>query len=67
MGIGNANFIITLFILPLIGLDVVLGVEWLAQLVPTMCDWKVKKMEFNWAGKRQIIHGLKSQKITQAH
>ncbi|CAL9217878.1 unnamed protein product [Arabidopsis halleri] len=36
--IGGANFKMTLYALPLVGLDMVLGVQWLSSLGPTVCD-----------------------------
>lgn len=33
-------FVLTLYALPLIGLDMVLGVQWLEQLGPVLCNWK---------------------------
>ena len=38
----------TLYSLPLIGLDMVLGVHWLEQLGTVVCDWKRMTMEFSW-------------------
>lgn len=36
------------FSLPLIGLDMVLGVQWLEGLGSVVCDWKKSTMEFVW-------------------
>ncbi|XP_023638085.1 uncharacterized protein K02A2.6-like [Capsella rubella] len=51
----------TLYILPLIGLDLVLGVQWLSGLGPTVRDWKAQTMEFRWANKVHKLHGLQPQ------
>ncbi|KAK0603526.1 hypothetical protein LWI29_005918 [Acer saccharum] len=39
-------FVLTLYVLPLIGLDLVLGVHWLEQLGTVVCNWKQLTMEF---------------------
>ena len=39
-------FSITFYSLPLTGLDLVLGVQWLEQLGYVVCDWKKMTMEF---------------------
>ncbi|KAJ0009874.1 hypothetical protein Pint_33368 [Pistacia integerrima] len=44
-------FSITFYSLPLTGLDLVLGVQWLEQLGLVVCDWKKMTMEFQWANK----------------
>lgn len=38
--IGDATFSITMYSLALMGLDMVLDVEWLETLGPMLCDWK---------------------------
>ncbi|CAL9234153.1 unnamed protein product [Arabidopsis halleri] len=58
MDLGTATFVLDLFVLPLTGLDVVLGIQWLEQLGPTICDWKAKSMRFLWAGTEQMLTGL---------
>jgi hypothetical protein len=37
--VQGLTFTVTLFSLPLTGLDVVLGVQWLEKLGPVVCDW----------------------------
>jgi hypothetical protein len=37
--VQGLTFTVTLFSLPLTGLDVVLGVQWLEKLGPVICDW----------------------------
>lgn len=49
------SFAVNLYSLPLIGLDMVLGVQWLEQLGTVMCDWKRMAMEFSWNGQRQQL------------
>lgn len=61
--LGGEVFRVTLFALPLIGLDLVMGVQWLATLGPTLCDWKAQTMQFSWAGKYIQLHGLETTKI----
>lgn len=39
---------VDLFVLPLSGLDVVLGVQWLSELGRVMSDYKKMTMEFQW-------------------
>ena len=51
-------FILTLYALPLIGLDLVLGVHWLAQLGTVTCNWKKLTMEFQWDNKNKKLQGI---------
>ena len=51
-------FILTLYALPLIGLDLVLGVHWLAQLGTVTCNWKKLTMEFQWDDKNKKLQGI---------
>ena len=48
-------FILTLYSLPLIGLDMMLGVHWLEQLGTVVCDWKIMTMEFSWKDQRHQL------------
>lgn len=67
MDLAGGIFQIYLFVLPLTRLDVVLGVEWLAKLGPTFCDWKAQTMEFSWAGQKRVVVGLHTKQIQHAH
>ncbi|RVW21961.1 hypothetical protein CK203_107764 [Vitis vinifera] len=59
-------FSITFYSLPLNGLDLVLGVQWLEQLGSVVCDWKKMTMEFQWANKPRLLQGSRAQNLQQA-
>lgn len=40
------------------GLDLVVGIQWLEQLGTGLCDWKQKKMEFTWGGQVRCLQGV---------
>ncbi|KAJ0035166.1 hypothetical protein Pint_25320 [Pistacia integerrima] len=42
------SFSIDLFVLPICGVDVVLGAQWLATLGPVVMDYKALTMSFTW-------------------
>ena len=48
------------------GQDLILGMQWLLQLGPALCDWTAQTMSLSWAGQHQIIHGLQGSSISQA-
>ena len=48
------SFTVDLFILPLSGADIVLGIQWLKQLGPVLTDYSELQMKFIWDGK--LIH-----------
>lgn len=58
--IGDANFTVALHTLPLVGLDMVLGVTWLESLGAVMCDWKAQTIQIEWEGKTHTLYGLHS-------
>lgn len=64
--IDGVHFRIDFFPLPIKGQDLVLGMQWLQQLGPTLCDWTAQTMSFSWAGQQQVIHGLQGGSISQA-
>ncbi|XP_038982040.1 uncharacterized protein LOC103710315 isoform X1 [Phoenix dactylifera] len=39
-------FLVNFYALPLVGLDVVLGIQWLEKLGPVLCNWKQMTMKF---------------------
>lgn len=61
--VGDTNFSVTLYALPLAGLDLVLGVQWLASLGPVLCDWTLKTLQFDLNGKTTILTGLSTPTI----
>lgn len=67
MVLGGVTFVVDFYALPLSGLDVVLGVQWLENLGPTLCNWKAQTLEFTWTEQRVKINGLQNKKITKAH
>jgi hypothetical protein len=44
----GTEFYLTLFSLPLIGIDLVLRVQWLEMLGSLVCNWKQLTMDFIW-------------------
>ena len=45
------KFMVDLYVLPIWGLDVVLGMQWLQTLGPCLHDHKALTMQFEWDGK----------------
>ena len=43
------------WLIPLGGCDMVLGIQWLAQLGPILWDFKNLRMEFSWNGKKMVL------------
>lgn len=50
-------FEVDLYVLPICGLDIVLGMQWLQTLGPCVHDHKALTMEFNWKGSRIQLAG----------
>lgn len=63
MNLQGTKFELEFFSLPLIGLDMVLGVQWLESLGSVVCDWKKSTMEFMWQQKSRKLQGLVSTPI----
>lgn len=49
--------------LPLMGLDMVLGIQWLEKLGTVTCDWKRLTMEFSWERQVRRLQGVGGQAI----
>ena len=62
----GTEFYLTFFSLPLIGLDLVLGVQWLEMLSFVVCNWKQLTMDFIWKNENQRLQGVDMQKIRVA-
>jgi hypothetical protein len=59
-------FSLTLYSLPLTGLDVVLGIQWLELLGFVVYDWKRLTMEFLWENQPRRLIGIDRQDIREA-
>lgn len=55
---GGATFTVDLLLLPIYDADLVLGVQWMLQLGPTLFDYKNLWMEFNYQGNQIRLNGL---------
>ncbi|KAF8405746.1 hypothetical protein HHK36_007823 [Tetracentron sinense] len=60
--IQGMEFITSLFSLPLTGLDVVLGVQWLERLGPVLCDWSKLSMTITKGNK---VYEIQAQSRVQ--
>ncbi|CAL1394368.1 unnamed protein product [Linum trigynum] len=56
--VQGSTITVSLFILPIRGLDMVLGVQWLEDLGPVTCDWKTLCMKFKWRDKDYCLQGI---------
>ena len=54
-------FTLTLYTLPITGLDLVLGIHWLEQLGSVVCNWKQLTMEFDWENQKRQLQGIGPQ------
>ncbi|KAH9648537.1 hypothetical protein KPL70_025625 [Citrus sinensis] len=59
-------FTLTLYSLPITGLDMVLGVQWLEMLDSVVCNWKQLTMDFTWENKSCRLQGIGPQSIQTA-
>ncbi|KAA8541297.1 hypothetical protein F0562_025260 [Nyssa sinensis] len=48
ISIQGVCFSLTLYSLPLIGLNLVMGIQWLERLGSVICNWKKLTMDFTW-------------------
>ncbi|XP_073152993.1 uncharacterized protein [Henckelia pumila] len=51
------EFHIDLYVLPILGLDVVLGMQWLRTLGPCLHDHEALTMEFSWNNQKICLNG----------
>lgn len=57
LSLQGHKFLIDIFVLPIWGMDVVLGMQWLQTLGPCLHDHKALTMEFEWNGKMVKLAG----------
>ncbi|RVW31621.1 Transposon Tf2-11 polyprotein [Vitis vinifera] len=51
-------FSLTCYSLPLAGLDMVLGIQWLKMLGSVVCNWQYLTMDFNWENQARRLQGI---------
>lgn len=51
-------FSLTVYSLPISGLDMVLGVQWLELLGLVVCNWKALTMVFEWGNEKRCLQGI---------
>ncbi|KAH9780314.1 hypothetical protein KPL71_008031 [Citrus sinensis] len=51
-------FSLTFYSLPLAGLDMLLGIQWLEMLGSVVCNWKHLTMDFNWENQARRLQGI---------
>ncbi|XP_077233660.1 uncharacterized protein LOC143875969 [Tasmannia lanceolata] len=51
LSLQHTEFSIDIFLLPIKGADVVLGIQWLAELGSIVTNYKLSTMEFQWKGQ----------------
>ncbi|XP_041009414.1 uncharacterized protein LOC121253468 [Juglans microcarpa x Juglans regia] len=66
VNLQGTEFYPTLFSLPLSGLDLVLGIQWLEMLGSVLCNWKKLTMDFNWNKQARRLQGLGEHAVQEA-
>lgn len=66
VNLQGTKFYLTLFSLPLSGLDLVLDIQWLEMLGSVVCNWKQSTMEFIWDNQVRQLQGINEQAIQEA-
>lgn len=55
----GTKFSLNFYSLPLVGLDMILGIQWLEMLGTVVCNWKSLTMGFNWENKACRLLGIR--------
>ncbi|KAH9763048.1 hypothetical protein KPL70_001041 [Citrus sinensis] len=58
VNLQGITFSLTLYSLPLAGLDIVLGIQWLEMLGSMVCNWKQLTMDFHWDNQARRLQGI---------
>ncbi|KAH7572791.1 hypothetical protein JRO89_XS03G0015000 [Xanthoceras sorbifolium] len=59
----DTKFLLKFFSLPLTGLDMVLGIQWLETLGSVVCDWRQLTIDFIWEHQSRRLQGIEAQPI----
>lgn len=58
VNLQGITFSLILYSLPLAGLDMVLGIQWLEMLGSVVCNWKQLTMDFHWDNQARRLQGI---------
>lgn len=62
---SSTKFLTDLYILPISGTDVVLGIQWLKTLGPIVTDYASLTMQLNWNGSPVHLKGIQDLNISE--
>lgn len=62
---SSTKFLTDLYILPISGTDVVLGIQWLKTLGPIVTDYASLIMQLNWNGSPVHLKGIQDPNISE--
>ncbi|CAM8968817.1 unnamed protein product [Rhodiola kirilowii] len=65
LSMGGQSFEVSLHLLPIYGADLVLGVQWLADVGPVLFDYKALWLSFVHNGTQLKLHGLSRPSLAQ--
>jgi len=61
--IHGTKFVADFMVIPLKGIDAVLGIQWLKPLGPITWDFNLLTMKFMWEKKKVKIHGVQPDSV----
>nr|GMC74159.1 uncharacterized protein LOC109155092 [Ipomoea batatas] len=61
------SFLANLFVIPLSGVELVLGIKWLRTLGPIWWDFEALQMSFVWKGQRVALSGISAACLPALH
>lgn len=62
--LGNNQFHIDFYVLPISGADVVLGIQWLKTFGPIITDYKSLSMQFHWKGSTIRLSNIPKEVVS---
>lgn len=65
VSLGSSLFHIDLYILPISGAEIVLGIQWLRTLGPILTNYDSLTMDFSWQGSKIHLQGIRDPTITE--
>lgn len=63
--LGNTQFLIDFYVLPINGADLVLGIQWLKMLGPTVTNYNSLSMQVHWNDSPISLQGITNNKASE--